>query len=84
MMRTTINMDYKFVVLREAAWAAFIAVALVVLQAFVGIQPETITDWKAWAIALGGAGLRAGAAAILAGFTKGFALTETKAANPGG
>lgn len=77
-------MNYKFVVLREAGWAAFIAVALLVLQTLIGIQPEAIEDWKAWAVALGGAGIRAGAAAVLAGFTKGFALSEPKAANPGG
>jgi len=77
-------MDYKFIVLREASWAGFIAITLVLLQALVGIQPEAVEDWKAWAIALGGAGIRAAAAAVLAAFTKGFALTETKATNPGG
>jgi hypothetical protein len=76
--------DYKFVVIREAGWAAFIAVALVVLQALVGIQPELIEDWKTWAIALGGAGLRAGAAALIAAFTKGFAVTEPSVSNPQG
>lgn len=77
-------MDYKFVVLREAAWAAFIAIALLVLQTLVGFDPNGINDWKAWAIALGGAAVRAAAAAVLAAFTKGFALTEQKPTNPGG
>lgn len=77
-------MDYKFVVIREAAWAAFIAVVLVVLQALVGLDPLAVDDWRGWAITLGGAGMRAGAAALLAAFTKGFALTEPKVANPGG
>lgn len=77
-------MDYKFVVIREAGWAAFIAVALVFLQALVGIQPEAIEDWKTWAIALGGAGVRSAAAAVIAIFTKGFAITEPKASNPQG
>jgi hypothetical protein len=77
-------MDYKFVVLREAAWAAFIAVAVVLLQALVAFDPEVITDWQSWFVSLGSAGLRAGAAAILAGFTKGFVLQEPSPANPGG
>lgn len=77
-------MDYKFVVLREAAWAAFIAVAVVILQAFVAFEPEAITSWSSWALALGAAGIRAAAAAILAGFTKGFVLKEEKPSNPGG
>lgn len=77
-------MDYKFIVLREAAWAAFIAVVLLLLQTFVGLYPENIEDWRAWAIALGGAGIRAAAAAALAAFTKGFALKEEAPSNPGG
>lgn len=73
-------MDYRFVVMREAAWAAFVAVALVVLQALVEFDPAVITDWRAWAISLGAAGLRAGAAAVLAAFTKGFVMTAKEPA----
>ncbi len=69
-------MEYRFVVVREAAWAAFVAVMTVVLQAFVTFDPDAITDWRAWAIALAAAGVRAGAAAVLAGFTKGFVLRD--------
>lgn len=68
-------MDYRFVVVREAAWAAFVAVMLVILQAFVEFDPGVITDWTAWAVAIGAAGVRAGAAAVLAGFTKGFVMS---------
>ena len=67
-------MEYRFVVLREAAWAALVALAIVVLEAFVAFDPEAITDWSTWAIALGAAGVRAAAAAVLAAFTKGFVL----------
>ena len=69
-------MDYRFVVIREAAWAAFVAIALVVLQALVEFDPAVITDWGAWGLALGAAGIRAAAAAVLAGFTKGFVMAQ--------
>lgn len=69
-------MDYRFVVVREAAWAAFVAVMLVVLQALVEFDPTVITDWGSWAIALAAAGVRGAAAAVLAGFTKGFVVSE--------
>jgi hypothetical protein len=69
-------MDYRFVVIREALWAAFVAVALVLLQALVEFDPTVITDWAAWGISLAAAGVRAGAAAVLAGFTKGFVMKE--------
>lgn len=67
-------MNYRFVVIREALWAAFVAVALVLLQALVEFDPAVITDWAAWSVSLAAAGVRAAAAAVLAGFTKGFVL----------
>ena len=67
-------MEYRFVVMREAVWAAFVAIVLVLLQAFVEFDPAAITDWTTWAVAIAAAGVRAAAAAVLAAFTKGFVL----------
>jgi hypothetical protein len=72
-------MEYRFVVLREAAWAALVALAIVVLEAFVTFDPTAITDWTTWAVAIGAGGVRAAAAAVLAGFTKGFVLRDESA-----
>lgn len=77
-------MDYKFVVLREAGWAAFIAVATLLLQELATFDEAVLQEPLTWAISLGIALLRAAAAAILAAFTKGFVVTETKTSNPGG
>jgi len=77
-------MDYKFVVLREAGWAAFVAVSIVILQALVAFDPEQIGDFRTWVVGLGAGGIKAGAAAILAAFTKGFIIKEPSPANPGG
>lgn len=65
-------MEYRFSVLREAAWAAVVAVGTVVLQAFVEFDPAAIADWQTWAIGIGAAGVRAAAAAVLAAWTAGF------------
>lgn len=69
-------MDYRFVVIREAAWAAFVAAVLVLLQALATLDLSTITDLRAWLIALAVSGVRAAAAALLAAFTKGFVMTD--------
>jgi len=57
---------YDFKVLEEIAWLALVAAAVAVLQIVVTADPGTIIDWRAWAIALGAAGARAAAAAVLA------------------
>lgn len=69
-------MEYRFVVIRELAWAAFVAIMTVVLQALVEFDPAAISDWQAWALGIGAAGIRAAAAAVLAAFTKGFVMRE--------
>lgn len=61
-------MNYTFKVWEEAAWAAGITALIFVLTAVV--DSASVTDWRAWAIAvLGGAG-RAAAGSILARLTR--------------
>ena len=45
---------------------ALIAGALGVLQILVSWDPETVTDWRAWAVSLGGAFIRPAAASLVA------------------
>ena len=77
-------MDYKFVVIREAGWAAFIAIATLLLQELATFNEAVLDDPVTWVIGVGLALLRAGAAAVLAAFTKGFVLKEPSPANPQG
>lgn len=69
-------MEYRFVVLREAGWAALVAIVIVMLEALVVFDPAVITDWTTWAVAIGAGGVRAAAAALLAAFTRGFVLRD--------
>lgn len=48
---------YVFKVDQELLWAVGTTVSLVVLQALADV--ENVTDWKAWAIGVGGAAVRA-------------------------
>ena len=57
---------YDFKPIEEIAWLALVAAAVAVLQIVVRADPVTIVDWRAWAIALGAAAVRAAAAAIRA------------------
>lgn len=58
-------MTYRFKPLPELYWGVAIAASLVLLQALVTLDPERVTDWRTWAIALGGAAVRASAGAAL-------------------
>ena len=59
-------MRYEFKALEELFWFVVVAVATVVLQALVEFDPAKIDDWRAWAIGLGAAAVRAAAGAALA------------------
>lgn len=59
------TLTYRFKPLPELGWAVLTAVLLVLLPALVALDPEKITDWRTWAVALGGAVLRAAAGAAL-------------------
>lgn len=58
-------MTYRFKPLPELGWGVAIAAGLVILQALVTLDPETVADWRTWAIALGGAAIRAAAGAAI-------------------
>lgn len=59
-------MRYEFKALEELGWFVLVAVATVVLQALVEFDPSRIDDWRAWAVGVGAAAVRAGAGAALA------------------
>lgn len=61
-------MNYNFKFWEEAAWAAAITALVFGLTAIV--DSAGVTDWKAWAIAVGGGAGRAAAGAILARLTR--------------
>lgn len=58
-------MKYRFKPLPELYWGVVIAMSLVLLQAAFTLEPEAVKDWRPWAVALGGAAVRAGAGAAL-------------------
>lgn len=58
-------MSYRFKPLPELYWGVTIAISLVLLQALLTLDPATIADWRVWAVALGGAAVRAGAGSAL-------------------
>lgn len=49
----------------EAIWGAVVAGVTFILTVLATFDPETITDWRAWAIALGAGTVRAIAGALL-------------------
>lgn len=59
-------MNYEFKIGAEAGWLVAVAVLTVVLQALVEFDPATISDWRAWAIGIGAAMVRAFGGAGLA------------------
>lgn len=59
-------MAYNFKAYEEAIWFVVVTAAIQVFTVLVDFDPETIIDWKSWAIALGGGVVRAVAAAIIA------------------
>ena len=58
-------MKYNFERSKELAWFALVAAATFLLVLAVDFDPDTITDWRAYAVAAGGGMARAAAAAIL-------------------
>lgn len=58
-------MTYRFKPLPELYWGVVTAFSVVILTALFTFNPETVTDWRAWGIALGGSAVRAAAGAAL-------------------
>lgn len=59
-------MDYEFRGAREAAWAVAVAVLTVLATAAMTLDPDTVVDWRAWAIGVAAACVRAAGGALLA------------------
>lgn len=58
-------MKYRFKPLQELYWAVLVAGATVLLLELAGLNPDAITDWRGWAVALGAGMVRAMAAAAI-------------------
>ena len=61
---------YTFKFWEEVGWFALVAAVIQVITVLSGFQPEAISDWRAWGVALGGGVVRAAAGAALAAATK--------------
>ena len=59
-------MEYKFKVAEEAFWVGLTAAVLFGLQVAAEFDASMVTDWKTWAISLGGGAVRAAAGAVIA------------------
>lgn len=75
-------MTYRFKPLPELYWGVVIAASLVLLQALLTLDPEKVADWRTWAVALGGAAIRAGAGSALDYLRRSMAPEPTLAAEP--
>ena len=58
-------MTYDTKPLQELVWGGVVAGLTFTLTVLVTFDPETITDWRAWAIALGAGVVRAVAGALI-------------------
>lgn len=51
--------------IRTVALAALVAALVPLLEALSHLDPQAITDWRAWAVGLGAGAIRAAASAII-------------------
>lgn len=58
-------MTYIFKANQEAIWFVLVAAGTVVVQALAAFDPATIVDWRAWAVGIAAAAIRASAGAAL-------------------
>lgn len=56
---------YQVKWLPELGWAVAIAVAVVLASALVTFDPASVSDWRAWAVALAASVVRVAAATVL-------------------
>lgn len=61
---------YDFRVKPELTWAVVVAVATVVGEALIALDPATIADWQTWALGVLTGSARAGIAVFIAMLTK--------------
>lgn len=57
---------YDFKVDQELLWFLLVAVLTALASALVEFDPSAVTDWRAWAVGLAAACVRAAAGALLA------------------
>ncbi len=65
-------MEYTFKRIQEVFWAASVGAGIVVLQLALTFDESTLTDWKTWVVAGGGAIVRGAAGAALPAFLRLF------------
>ena len=58
-------MNYRFLPAQELYWGVLVAASLVLLQALFTLKPEEVADWRVWAVAVGGATVRAAAGSAI-------------------
>ena len=59
-------MHYEMKWIEELIWIAIVSAAVQAIMVLSGFNPEGITDWKGWAIALIAGSIRAAAGAVIA------------------
>lgn len=59
-------MKYEWKRAEEAAWVAAVAAGIALLEVLVRFDAEAVTDYKLWAVSLGGSMIRAAAGAAMA------------------
>lgn len=69
-------MRYDFKAAEELFWFIVVAVAMVLFQAMYEFDPEKITDWRAWAVGVVAAAIRAVGGAGLSWLSKRRAAGE--------
>jgi len=64
-------MAYKFKQIEEMLWFGFVSAGIAFLEVMVRWDPEVISNWETWAVALGGGLVRAFAGGVLANIVTG-------------
>jgi hypothetical protein len=64
-------MRYDFKAVEEIGWAMAVGGGIFIFEILSQFEPETVTDWKTWAVSIGGGLVRAAFAAGLVVFRRG-------------
>lgn len=67
---------YTFKLTQETLWIIVVAVLTPLLLALSQFDPETITDYRVWAVSIAASMIRAGAAAVIAALGPGGFVTK--------
>jgi hypothetical protein len=63
-------MRYDFKAIEEIGWAMAVGAGIFIFELLSRFEPETVTDWKTWAVMVSGGGVRAAFAAGLVAFRR--------------